>query len=214
MIYKLSGPVTVSGFAFHFSNAPYSFIEDDLSAVLSPYIPTTSEAQQMSAEYSRWCKQFGQVQNRDLWDCVTNIEMYKTYLLTQLSAHADKFEANLNKEMYFVSSQGFKVNGDRRTKDNLQDLVTFFDLQAKEGKIEYRDYDNVNRELTKEQVQTLLLEHVANGQALYTQKWAKQEAINAAESFDDLRAVELTFEMSDFTTKVLNAQSQAGNDSD
>ena len=129
------------------------------------------------------------------------IESLREDKLKELDALSAKFEDNLNKDMFFTSSNGFKCNGDRRTKSNLQDIVTFFDLQAQGGKVMYRDYNNVERELTKEQVQVLLVEHVANGNALYSQKWALQEKINAAKSKDALKKLKLEFAMSDFSKK-------------
>ena len=127
-----------------------------------------------------------------------SVEAYKKYLNGIVLAKAAKFEDNLNKDMYFTSSLKFKVNGDRRTRDNIQDLITFFDAQQKEGKVSYRDYDNKEQKLTKENLQTILVEHVTNGQNLYKQKWEKQQKIQAAQSFDDLKAVSTEFEMSDF----------------
>lgn len=129
-----------------------------------------------------------------------SVEAYKKYLNGIVLAKAAKFEDNLNKDMYFTSSLKFKVNGDRRTRDNLQDLVTFFDAQQKEGKVSYRDYDNKEQKLTKENLQTILKEHITNGQNLYKQKWEKEQKIAAANSFDDLKAISTDFEMSDFTS--------------
>lgn len=177
------------------------------------YVPTDAELASALAEYNRLISRAPELTNGELAQALTNMELARKHLLTELDAKAAAFEQSLNKEMYFMSSLGFKVNGDRRTKSNLQDLITFFDLQAKEGVIEYRDFDNVNRELTKEQVQTLLVEHVANGQALYMQKWAKQAEINAAETFDALNKVELAFTMSDFS-KAADAQPEANINSD
>ena len=129
-----------------------------------------------------------------------SVEAYKKYLNGIVLAKAAKFEDNLNKDMYFTSSLKFKVNGDRRTRDNLQDLVTFFDAQQKEGKVSYRDYDNKEQKLTKESLQTILKEHITNGQNLYKQKWEKEQKIAAANSFDDLKAISTDFEMSDFSS--------------
>lgn len=130
-----------------------------------------------------------------------SVEAYKQYLNGVISAKAANFEDNLNKDMYLTSSLGFKVNGDRRTRDNIQDLITFFDAQQQGGKISYRDYDNKEQQLTKENLQTILVEHVTNGQNLYKQKWEKQQKIQAAQSFDELKAISTEFVMSDFSNK-------------
>lgn len=124
---------------------------------------------------------------------------FKDARLRELSRAAAAFENNLNTEMYFTSSLGFKVNGDRRTKANLQDLITFFDLQANDGTLPYRDYDNKNRNLTKQQLQLLLVEHVANGNNLYEQKWAYQNQVSQAKTKDAVKAIKFTFEMADYS---------------
>ena len=124
---------------------------------------------------------------------------YKQERLRELTHVAAAFENNLNTDMYFTSSLGFKVNGDRRTKANLQDLIAFFDLQAQNGTLPYRDYDNKDRQLTKEQLQVLLVEHVANGNALYEQKWNYQEQVKKAKTKDAVKAIKFTFEMADYS---------------
>lgn len=207
MIYKKSSDEFLhikQGFVFYFSNGPYAFIEDggldgDYSHVLTPFIPSSDESKTMVGEYLEWCEQTNQPQNEEIIRCLSDVDFYKIHLMNEVDTESAAFENNLNKDMFFTSSLGFKVNGDRRTKSNLQDIVTFFDLQAKEGKISYRDYDNVSRELTKEQVQTLLIEHVANGNGLYEQKWTYQQLINSAASLDDLANIKIEFRMMDFT---------------
>ena len=134
---------------------------------------------------------------KEHWDNLT-LDAYKKERLVELDQVSSRFEDNLNKDMYFISSNGFKCNGDRRTKSNIQDIITFFDLQANDGRVMYRDYDNVERSLNKAQVQTLLIEHVANGNALYSQKWTLQEKIRAAKTKDALKKLKLDFVMSDF----------------
>lgn len=175
------------------------FVDQELDA--SPYVCTNEEAALCVKEYQDWCDQFSQPVHSDLIAEVSGLETVKSSLLQYIDAQTAKFEDNLNKDMYFTSSLGFKVNGDRRTKDNLQDLITFFDLQAKEGKIQYRDYDNQDQTLTKEQLQTLLTEHVTNGQMLYNLKWQLQSKVKSAESLDDLHNITIAFPMIDFSAK-------------
>lgn len=175
------------------------FTDQELN--VSPYVCTNEEAALCVKEYQDWCSKFSQAVHSDLIAEVSGLETVKSSLLQYIDAQTAKFEDNLNKDMYFTSSLGFKVNGDRRTKDNLQDLITFFDLQAKEGKIQYRDYDNQDQTLTKEQLQILLTEHVTNGQMLYNLKWQLQSRIKAATSLDDLHDITIAFPMMDFSPK-------------
>lgn len=130
---------------------------------------------------------------------VQPIEEIKQIKLKELDDISATFERSLNKNMYFTSSLGFKCNGDRRTKDNIQDLITFFDLQAQNNAVQYRDYDNQERSLTKEQLQILLIEHVANGQNLYKQKWNYETVINNSNDRDELNNIKIEFKMTDFS---------------
>lgn len=192
------------GCVFNFSLNHLSYIDEDIllddhSSQLEKYIPSSDDSAVMFNEYNEWCAKFEQPQNLDIIRCLTDIDFYKANLLSIVDKLSAAFEDNLNKDMFFTSSLGFKVNGDRRTKSNLQDIITFFDFQAQDGKIAYRDYNNELRELTKEQIQTLLMEHIANGNGLYEQKWTYQQLINNAESLDDLTNLDIKFEMMDFT---------------
>lgn len=176
------------------------YCSEDVGA--SSYVPTTEQANAALAEYQAWCSNFKLSMNADLISLLSSVEAEQAVLLSEVDKQTAKFEDNLNKDMYFTSSLGFKVNGDRRTKDNLQDLITFFDLQAVEGKIQYRDYDNQDQSLTKEQLQTLLTEHVVNGQSLYNKKWQLQSEIKAAQDFDSLNKIKIAFPMNDFSKQV------------
>ena len=120
----------------------------------------------------------------------------KSEKLSELSTQALAFEENVNKDMSFVSSVGgYHINGDRRTRSNLEDLITYSTTDT----IQFRDYDNTERTVTKEQLQVMLKEHVINGQNLYYQKWAYEEQIKACTTIEELNAIEIKFTMKDFS---------------
>ena len=137
----------------------------------------------------------------------------KSEKLAELTAQALAFEDNVNKSMYFISSVFVEkevqkddettetvkghlvINGDRRTRSNLEDLITYQPTDT----VTYRDYENIERQLTKEQLQVMLKEHVINGQNLYYQKWAYEEQIKACTTIEELNAIELNFVMKDFS---------------
>lgn len=129
----------------------------------------------------------------------TKLDRAKALKLYELSAQAQAFENNVNKEMWFKSSiKGYLINGDRRTRSNIQDLITYQPTDI----IIYRDYENIERELTKDQLKVLLKEHVVNGQMLYEQKWAFEDKINACTTIEELNAIEIKFNMHDFSKEV------------
>lgn len=141
------------------------------------------------------------------------IEEVRQAKLSELSAQALAFEDNVNKSMYFISSvfvekevqkddettetikEHLVINGDRRTRSNLQDLIAY---QPTDNVI-YRDYNNQERTLTKEQLQVILKEHVVNGEAIYHQKWEYEAKIKACTTIEELNAIEIKFTMHDFS---------------
>ena len=126
----------------------------------------------------------------------TELDRAKALKLYELSTQALAFEENVNKDMSFVSSVGgYHINGDRRTRSNLEDLITYSTTDA----IQLRDYDNTMREVTKDQLKVILKEHVINGQNLYYQKWAYEEQIKACTTIEELNAIEIKFTMKDFS---------------
>lgn len=133
-------------------------------------------------------------------------EELKAQKTQELSSKAASFENNLNKEMYFTSSLGFKVNGDRRTKSNIQDLIASFDLMATGDPktVAYRDYDNVDRQVTKEQLQVMYQEIVAAGLSLYQEKWRLESELAAITTKEELEDFEIIFNMPDYSTEPLS----------
>lgn len=123
-------------------------------------------------------------------------EEVKSDKLSDLASKAQAFENNVNKEMWFKSSvNGYLINGDRRTRSNIQDLITY---QPTDNVI-YRDYENIERTLTKDELKIILKEHVMNGQALYEAKWKMEEQIKSCTTIEELNAIEIKFTMRDFS---------------
>lgn len=162
------------------------------------YVPSSAEIEAATAEYKALILRAPELINPELDTALSNPEVARAALLADIDEKAGEFEKMLNKAMYFKSSLGFLCNGDRRTKDNLRDLVSF----GPEENVQYRDYNNELRILTRPQLQTLLLEHITNGQNLYNQKWALQSLVNSAQGFDGLHGIEIKFTMMDFSNGV------------
>ena len=123
------------------------------------------------------------------------LQKVKSSKLEELARVAALFENNLNKDMYFTSSLGFRVNGDRRTRSNIEDLINF----SPDFPVQYRDYDNIFQKVTKDNLETMLQEHITNGLNLYQQKFAYESQINACKSKEEVEAIKIKFEMMDFS---------------
>ena len=128
-----------------------------------------------------------------------SLESWKILKLEELQKISDAFENNVNKKMWFVSSvEGYYINGDRRTRSNIQDLIDFSESEP----IVYRDYLNIERELTKDQLRIMLKEHILNGQNLYKQKWIMLEEINACTTIEEVKNIDILFKMTNFYADV------------
>lgn len=136
----------------------------------------------------------------EVGECLLTLEQLKEKKLLELKEKADSFEENLNKNMFFTSSLGFKSDGDRRTNMNIQSLIDTYSVsQAQELPVIYWDYDNVEHELSLQDLQTLKMEQIINGNNLYTQKKNFKDLIDNAKSIEELNQIDLTFNMMDFS---------------
>ena len=120
------------------------------------------------------------------------LDELKSEKLAELSAKASSFEQTENKEMYIISSLGYKVNADPKALRNIEVLI---DL----GVTQFRTYDNVSVEVTTDNLKTMKSEIGMNAVNLYQQKWTIQDLINKAETVEELNAIEIKFEMLDFS---------------
>lgn len=124
------------------------------------------------------------------------LEEVKSDKLSDLASKAQAFEQNVNKDMWFKSSvKGYLINGDRRTRSNIQDLITY---QPTDNVI-YRDYENIERTLTKDELKIILKEHVMAGELMYHTKWALEKQIKDATSIEELNAIKIEFPHADFS---------------
>ena len=136
----------------------------------------------------------------EIGECLLSLEQLKEKKLLELKEKADSFEENLNKNMFFTSSLGFKSDGDRRTNMNIQSLIDTYSVsQAQELPVLYWDYDNVEHEVSLQDLQPLKMEQIINGNNLYTQKKNFKDLIDNAKSIEELNQIDLTFNMMDFS---------------
>lgn len=121
----------------------------------------------------------------------------KAAKLEELSTISHQYSAyKCPVDMYIVSSTGFKVDADVCSQTNMQGLV----LMLEPGQTtQYKDFNNEFQEVSREQLETMIVECKQNGLNLYQQKFEYEAQINAAQTIEELDAIELVFEMMDFT---------------
>lgn len=124
-------------------------------------------------------------------------EQAKANKLAELSRISHQYSAyECPVDMYIVSSTGFKVDADVCSQTNMQGLV----LMLEPGQTtQYKDFNNEFQEVSREQLETMIAECKQNGLNLYQQKFEYEAQINAAQTIEELDAIELVFEMMDFT---------------
>ena len=94
------------------------------------------------------------------------------------------------------SSLGFVIDSDTRAFDDISGLSAASDPN---DVIIFRDANNGFHSLSQADLKVLLKEVVANGSYAYEQKWNLQEAVLAAETVEDLEAIEVKFKGKDFS---------------
>ena len=93
---------------------------------------------------------------------------------------------------FIDSSLGFRADADETAYRDVDGLVVLLSDQP-EQTVSFCDYDNLMQPLTLEQLRVLQKEIARNGTYLYEQKWALREAIESAESVEELDGVTIAF---------------------
>lgn len=99
-----------------------------------------------------------------------------------------------------TTSLGFIADSDARAMMDVNGLVTTLEAQpaGTRGSVAFMDANNEAHLLTLEQLKTVQVEIIQNGQSAYQQKWTLRTAIEAAQSIEDLEAIEIKFTAEDY----------------
>lgn len=120
------------------------------------------------------------------------LEELREKKLNELSSQTSQFEQTENKNMFFTSSLGFRVNADPKAKRNIDTLI---ELQVQT----FRDYDNViHNNITTQDLETIKREISLNAVNLYNQKWTIEAEINSLETIEAVKNYEIKFKMLNF----------------
>lgn len=128
----------------------------------------------------------------------TSIDELKNAKLSQLdSAFLQWYET----DAVVTSSLGFVADSDSRAMMDVSGLVTTLEAQPAESRatVAFMDANNESHLLTLEQLKTVQVEIIQNGQSAYQQKWALRTAIESAQTKEELDAIEIKFSAEDFS---------------
>lgn len=117
--------------------------------------------------------------------------------LPELDAYKEQRKSELTtlheaaeKEAHVLCSLGFEINANDRAYRDVQGLL----LTTNDGEmVQFRDYSNIVRTLTKNDLITMQKEIVLNMQSLYSQKWMYRSYIESCESSAQLNNLNFTF---------------------
>ena len=86
---------------------------------------------------------------------------------------------------------------------SLRGKIEYFDFLSADTNgvktVKFTDYDNVERDLTKEQLELVRSELITNGQNLYNLKTSYRNQLNEAKTIAAIKAVSFDFTMLDFS---------------
>lgn len=101
-----------------------------------------------------------------------------------------------------TSSLGFVADSDSRAIMDIGGLVTSVEAQTPENRstVTFMDHDNIPHKLTLDQLRTLQLEVIQNGQSAYAQKWSLRTQIENAESIKAIQSIDIVFTGLDFSS--------------
>lgn len=98
---------------------------------------------------------------------------------------------------YIKSSCGFTIDANDTANRNIDGLIKV--MNAKNTSSEFfRDHDNNHHEVTLQQLETMQVEIIQNGQYLYKQKWDYLNIINSLTDAKDLVNLNFEFEYMEF----------------
>lgn len=102
-----------------------------------------------------------------------------------------------------TSSLGFVADSDVRAVTDVSGLITVATAEEPETReaVAFMDHNNEPHMLTLEQLETLQLEIIQNGQSAYQQKWQIRSTIEDAQDKETVEAIEVKFTGLDFTAE-------------
>lgn len=114
-------------------------------------------------------------------------------------------EYRQSSKTFLISSLGFKANANVTAFDNVSGLVARLQYKADKGEenpqVGFMTFDDELIMLGLDELKTLQVEISANGSNVYAQKWALRSQIQNAQNEQELEAIEIKFEPTDFTAE-------------
>ena len=120
---------------------------------------------------------------------------------TKLSQLDSAFMSWYEDKATVTTSLGFVADSDARAMMDVSGLVTTLEAQPAESRttVAFMDANNQPHLLSLDELKTVQVEIIQNGQSAYQQKWALRTAIESAEDTATIEAIEIAFVGEDFS---------------
>lgn len=169
-------------------DAEVLFTDEDGNELYGGFIPfsaTPNDVEEYCREVFKLCVNgsFGEIE--EYIEPVIPFEQVQGEKLIELNNWFEWASANA----HVMSSLGFEIDADETANRNIDGLITAVEAGTLSEPVYFMDYNNQIQPVTLDNLKTMRLEVIANGQALYQQKWALRSAIEAATTKEELEQI-------------------------
>lgn len=157
------------------------------------------------AKAAAWCNEQGSATIVDKGDFYEVVSITKPSLVDLREEKLQELERAFlqwyEKDAVVTSSLGFVADSDVRAVTDVSGLISVAEATPEESRttVAFMDHENVPHMLTLEQLKTLHLEILKNGQSAYQQKWSLRTQIEEAQDAGAVESVEIKFNAEDFS---------------
>ena len=111
----------------------------------------------------------------------------------------NEFE-RLQEEAWLVSSLGFKIDANEKANRNVDGLIKLLEAKGVTQTVMFMDYNNEVHPVNYENLKTMQIEIIINGNNLYAKKWEIRTALLACTTLEEIDAIEINLIVdNDFT---------------
>lgn len=119
-----------------------------------------------------------------------DLDKVKEIKKTRLSDSFDKVYDS--KQLKILSSLGFEINANSIANTNIDGLIKVLKKTGVESVL-FRAFNNDLHNVTLDDLETMQMEIIMNGQALYAKKWELETIIDGASTLDELIEIDDNF---------------------
>ena len=117
-----------------------------------------------------------------------SIEEIKTLRMQEIARKFDE----ISETAHVMSSVGFYIDANEKANRDIEGLIKVMKADGTESEL-FRDYNNEFHSVTLEQLETMQIEVIKNGQYIYKQKWYFGTELDKLTSVEDIIAMTIEY---------------------